>query len=79
MAQDERVTIRVGIEHRTSYWFDRTVGIGPHTVRLRPAAHCLTPITGYSLQVEPKARQLATRRPRQITWRAWCTPSSPPG
>jgi hypothetical protein len=37
----------------TRYTFDRPVGIGPHTVRLRPAPHCRTPITGYSLRVEP--------------------------
>ena len=48
------MTIRVAVEHRTSYRFDRPVGIGAHTVRLRPAPHCRTPITGYSLVVEPK-------------------------
>jgi uncharacterized protein (DUF2126 family)/transglutaminase-like putative cysteine protease len=48
------MTIRVAVEHRTSYRFDRLVGIGAHTVRLRPAPHCRTPITGYSLVVEPK-------------------------
>ncbi|MBC8091853.1 MAG: transglutaminase family protein, partial [Pseudonocardia sp.] len=48
------MTIRVALEHRTSYRFDRSVGIGAHTVRLRPAPHCRTPITGYSLRVEPK-------------------------
>jgi uncharacterized protein (DUF2126 family)/transglutaminase-like putative cysteine protease len=47
------VTIRVALEHRTTYSFDRLVGIGPHVVRLRPAPHCRTPITAYSLQVTP--------------------------
>lgn len=48
------MTIRVAVEHHTRYRFDRPVGIGPHTVRLRPAPHCRTPISGYSLRVEPR-------------------------
>jgi uncharacterized protein (DUF2126 family)/transglutaminase-like putative cysteine protease len=47
------VTIRVGLEHRTTYSFDRLVDIGPHVVRLRPAPHCRTPITAYALRVTP--------------------------
>ncbi|MCW1957703.1 MAG: transglutaminase family protein, partial [Mycobacterium sp.] len=45
--------IKVGIEHRTSYTFDRPVQVHPHVVRLRPAPHARTPIEAYSLQVEP--------------------------
>ncbi len=45
--------IHVGIEHRTSYRFDRAVQIHPHVLRLRPAPHCRTPILAYSLQVSP--------------------------
>ena len=48
------MTIRVAVEHHTRYRFDRPIGIGPHTVRLRPAPHCRTPISGYSLRVEPR-------------------------
>jgi len=48
------VTIRVALEHRTTYSFDRLVGIGPHVVRLRPAPHCRTPVTAYSLRVSPE-------------------------
>jgi transglutaminase-like putative cysteine protease len=47
------VTIRVALEHQTTYRFDREVGIGPHIVRLRPAPHCRTPIVSYALRVEP--------------------------
>jgi uncharacterized protein (DUF2126 family)/transglutaminase-like putative cysteine protease len=47
------VGIRVGIEHRTSYTFDRLVDVHPHVVRLRPAPHTRTPIEAYSLEVEP--------------------------
>jgi len=48
------VTIHVAVEHRTTYRFDRPVGLGPHVVRLRPAPHCRTPILGYSLTVTPE-------------------------
>ncbi len=47
------MSIRVAIEHRTAYRYDRPVRLGPHVVRLRPAPHCRTPILAYSLQVEP--------------------------
>ncbi|MBX7434038.1 transglutaminase family protein [Mycobacterium sp. Y57] len=45
--------IKVALEHRTSYTFDRLVEIYPHVVRLRPAPHSRTPIEAYSMQVEP--------------------------
>jgi uncharacterized protein (DUF2126 family) len=47
------VSIRVALQHRTTYQFDRLVNVGPHEIRLRPAPHCRTPILGYSLNVEP--------------------------
>jgi hypothetical protein len=36
--------IHVGIEHRTTYRFDRLTTIHPHVLRLRPAPHSRTPI-----------------------------------
>ncbi|KAA8967328.1 transglutaminase family protein [Mycobacterium sp.] len=45
--------IKVALEHRTSYTFDRLVEVYPHVVRLRPAPHTRTPIEAYSLRVEP--------------------------
>src|SRR6185437_6467012 len=45
--------IRVALAHRTSYRYDRLVGLSPHEIRLRPAPHCRTPILGYSLRVDP--------------------------
>ena len=48
------MTIRVAIEHRTDYLFDKPVTINPHVVRLRPAPHCRTPIHAYSLKVSPE-------------------------
>ena len=47
------MSIHVGIEHRTTYRFDRAVSLAPHIVRLRPAPHCRTPILAYSLTVTP--------------------------
>jgi uncharacterized protein (DUF2126 family)/transglutaminase-like putative cysteine protease len=47
------VAVHVAVAHRTSYRFDRPVGLGPHLVRLRPAPHCRTPILSYSLSVAP--------------------------
>ena len=45
--------IKVALEHRTSYTFDRLVEVHPHVVRLRPAPHSRTPIEAYSFVVEP--------------------------
>jgi uncharacterized protein (DUF2126 family)/transglutaminase-like putative cysteine protease len=47
------MTIKVALEHRTTYRFDRPVALGPHVVRLRPAPHTRTPVTAYSLRVRP--------------------------
>lgn len=47
------MTIRVALNHRTAYQFDRSVKLWPHEIRLRPAAHCRTPILSYSLNIEP--------------------------
>ncbi|MGA9613582.1 MAG: transglutaminase N-terminal domain-containing protein, partial [Mycobacterium sp.] len=41
------MTIKVALEHRTSYTFDRPVRVFPHVVRLRPAPHSRTPIEAY--------------------------------
>ena len=48
------MTIRVALQHRTTYTFSEPVEVHPHTVRLRPAPHSRTPIASYSLKVEPR-------------------------
>ena len=47
------MAIKVGLEHRTTYTFDRRVRLSPHLVRLRPAPHSRTPVEAYSMRVEP--------------------------
>ncbi|MCP5162849.1 MAG: transglutaminase family protein [Hahellaceae bacterium] len=48
------MSILVGLRHTTTYTYDRLVNLSPHTVRLRPAPHCRTPIVSYSLNISPK-------------------------
>ncbi|MDQ8046629.1 MAG: transglutaminase family protein, partial [Patulibacter sp.] len=48
------MSIKVALEHRTAYRYDRKVSLGPQTVRLRPAPHTRTPILSYSLSVTPE-------------------------
>ncbi len=47
------MAIRVALNHRTVYTYDRFVTLLPQVVRLRPAPHCRTPILGYSLKILP--------------------------
>lgn len=49
------MSIRVALQHKTHYDFDRSTILYPHIVRLRPAVHCRTPILSYSLNIEPKS------------------------
>ncbi|HKD37924.1 MAG TPA: transglutaminase family protein, partial [Pirellulales bacterium] len=48
------MSIRVALNHRTTYEYDRLVAIFPQIVRLRPAPHCRTRIVSYSLKALPK-------------------------
>ena len=47
------MAIRVALHHLTRYKYSRDVWLSPHTVRLRPAPHCRTPIVSYSMTVKP--------------------------
>ncbi len=48
------MAIRIALQHLTHYRYDRLVSLSPHLVRLRPAPHCRTPITAYSLKITPE-------------------------
>lgn len=48
------MSIRVAIRHSTEYEFKPSVELSPHIIRLKPAAHCRTPINSYSLHIRPK-------------------------
>jgi len=47
------VTIRVAINHKTEYRYNKPVSVSPHIFRLRPAVHSRTPIESYSLKISP--------------------------
>ncbi len=53
------MAIRVALNHRTTYRYDRHVTLGPQVVRLRPAPHCRTPVVSYSLKVSPQKHFLS--------------------
>ena len=48
------MAMQVALRHRTSYRYDRLVGMAPQIVRLRPAPHCRAKVLSYSLSVTPR-------------------------
>ncbi|QEG36514.1 transglutaminase family protein [Bythopirellula goksoeyrii] len=48
------MTIRIALNHRTRYRYDRLVNLSPQIIRLRPAPHARTPVPSYSLKVRPE-------------------------
>ena len=56
------MSVKVSIEHRTEYAFDRPAELGPHEIRLRPAPHATTPIDAYSLTVTPAEHSVSWRQ-----------------
>jgi uncharacterized protein (DUF2126 family)/transglutaminase-like putative cysteine protease len=47
------MAIRVALNHKTQYHYDRAVLLSPQVIRLRPAPHNRTPIHKYSLTIQP--------------------------
>lgn len=48
------MSIRIAINHKTKYSYDREVSLSPHVFRLRPAVHSRTKIEAYTFKVSPK-------------------------
>ena len=48
------MSIHVALSHVTHYKYAKSINLGPHVVRLRPAAHCRTPILSYSFKITPE-------------------------
>lgn len=64
------MSIKVALEHRTTYDFAEPVNIAPHIVRLRPAPHTRTPVEAYSLKVEPASHFLNWQQDPFGNWMA---------
>jgi uncharacterized protein (DUF2126 family)/transglutaminase-like putative cysteine protease len=47
------MAIRVALNHKTRYRYEKPVWLSPQVVRLHPAPHCRTPVPSYSLKVIP--------------------------
>jgi uncharacterized protein (DUF2126 family)/transglutaminase-like putative cysteine protease len=48
------MSIHAALTHRTTYSYDRLVGLSPQLIRLRPAPHSRTPVLSYALDISPK-------------------------
>lgn len=47
------MAIRIALNHKTLYNYDRLATLGPQVIRLRPAPHCRTSIVSYSMKILP--------------------------
>ena len=52
------MSLRFALTHESHYRYARPVLLGPQLIRLHPAPHARTPITGYQLEIAPRPARL---------------------